>query len=148
MILDTLFAAAEPSDQPQPPQRDPRDLAFYRDHTLALLHRYLRLSIETGRLPALLGREFFRAKVSHYTMRTFEDAVIFVYDVEQCLKKLDAFSRELIARVIFQDYTEDEAARLLHCRRETVVRRLPDALDCLTELFLDCGILRPLIRPD
>ncbi len=127
---------------------DPRELAFYRDHTLALLYRYLRLSIDTGRLPSLLGREFFRARVSRYSAQTFEDAVIFVHDVEQCLQKLDAFSRELIARVVFQDHTEEEAARSLHRPLRTVERHFPRALDQVTELFLAGGILRPLIRPD
>jgi|SRR5271169_6008166 len=42
-------------------------------------------SIETGRLPSLLGRAFFRAKVTSYTMVTFEDRVIFVHDIEKCL---------------------------------------------------------------
>ncbi len=150
MILDALFAVAAPgpADEMPAPARDTRELAFYRDHTLALLYRYLRLSIDTGRLPSLLGREFFRARVSRYSAQTFEDAVIFVHDVEQCLRQLDDFSRELIVRVVFQDYTEDEASRMLRRRRETVVRRLPEALDRLTDLFLACGILRPLIRPD
>src|SRR5689334_1903147 len=35
---------------------------IYRGRTVAMLRRYMRYSIETGRLPSLLGREFFRAK--------------------------------------------------------------------------------------
>jgi hypothetical protein len=58
------------------PSRD--ELRAYRDRTIALLRRYFMLSIETGRLPSLLGREFFRAKCSSYRLVTFEDAVIFV----------------------------------------------------------------------
>jgi len=50
----------------------------YRGRTVAMLRRYMRYSIETGRLPSLLGREFFRAKVTSYTVVTFEDRVIFV----------------------------------------------------------------------
>jgi len=38
------------------------DLWLYRDRTSALLRRYLRLAVEVGRLPTLLGREFFRAR--------------------------------------------------------------------------------------
>jgi hypothetical protein len=37
---------------------------------------HMRYSIETGRLPSLLGREFFRAKVTAYIVVTFEDRVI------------------------------------------------------------------------
>ena len=35
------------------------DLWLYRDRTVGLLKRYLRYSVEVGRLPSLLGREFF-----------------------------------------------------------------------------------------
>ena len=31
-------------------------LWVYRERTLALLHRYFRMSIEVGRLPSILGR--------------------------------------------------------------------------------------------
>src|ERR1700690_557358 len=57
------------------------DLWLYRGRTVALLRRYLRFSLETGRLPSLVGREFFRAKVTYYTAATFEDRVIFLRDV-------------------------------------------------------------------
>ena len=44
------------------------DLWLYRDRTVALLRRYSRLSIEAGRLPSLLGREFFRTHVTSYRL--------------------------------------------------------------------------------
>ena len=71
-----------------------------------MLRRYMRYSIETGRLPSLLGREFFRAKVTSYTVVTFEDRVIFVHDMEKCLDRLDEFSRQLIARHILQEHDQ------------------------------------------
>jgi predicted DNA-binding protein (UPF0251 family) len=120
------------------------DLWLYRDRTIGMLRRYLRHSIEVGRLPSLLGREFFRTRVTSYTVSTFEDAVIFVHDVERILEKLDAFEKKLIAKVVFQDYTQDEAARLLNCGRRTVVRRFPEAVDRITESFLDGGLLMRL----
>jgi hypothetical protein len=46
------------------------DLWPYRRRTVALLRRYARASVEVGRLPSLLGREFFRTRVTSYTMRT------------------------------------------------------------------------------
>jgi hypothetical protein len=55
------------------------DLWLYRDRTVGLLKRYLRYSVEVGRLPSLLGREFFRTRVTSYHAGTFEDAVIFVH---------------------------------------------------------------------
>lgn len=89
---------------------DNPDVWLYRDRTIALLRRYFRISIEVGRLPSLVGREVFRGRVTAYRIRTFEDAVIFVHDVEHGLEQLDAFERELIGKIIFQEYTHDEAA--------------------------------------
>ncbi len=124
---------------PVPPREE---LRAYRDRTIALLRRYFMLSIETGRLPSLLGREFFRAKCSSYRLVTFEDAVIFVHDVEQSLAELDSFSKMVIARVILHGCTLDEAARLLRKGRMTVIRYCDDALDNLAEIFLRKGLLQ------
>jgi hypothetical protein len=123
--------------------RDP-DLWFYRERTIALLKRYLRFSIEVGRLPSILGRELFRSKVTSYRMSSFEDAVIFVHDVEQALDQLDALSKDLIAMIIFQDYSQDEAADTLRCARRTVCRLFPEAVDMMSELFLEGGLLNRL----
>jgi hypothetical protein len=75
------------------------DLWLYRERTLGILRRYQRLSIESGRLPSLLGREFFRTQVTSYHAGTFEDAVIFVHDVARGLAQLGAFEHKLIARI-------------------------------------------------
>jgi hypothetical protein len=69
----------------------------YRRRTVALLRRYARASVEVGRLPSLLGREFFRSRVTSYTMRNFEDVVIFVADMEQAIEKLNGLERKLLA---------------------------------------------------
>jgi hypothetical protein len=120
------------------------DLWLYRERTIALLRRYLRISIEVGRLPSLLGRELFRSKVTSYRMSSFEDAVIFVHDVECALHQLDAFGKDLVAVIIFQDYSQDEAAEVLHCARRTVCRGFPEAVDRISELFLEGGLLNRL----
>ena len=122
------------------PDRDP-DLWLYRDRTLGLLRRYLQLSVEVGRLPSLLGREFFRTGVTSYRATTFEDAVIFVHDVARGLERLKGFENKLIARIVLQEYTQNETARLLGCGRRTVGRRFPQAVDQLTEVFLEVGLL-------
>ncbi len=116
-------------------------LFLYRARTLGLLRRYFRMSIELGRLPALLGREFFRAKVTSYRMSTFEDAVIFVHDVERCLERLDEGSRQLIARIALQEYTQTEAAMVLGKPLRTVQRQYPVALDRLSAIFLNAALL-------
>jgi len=118
-------------------------IAAYRGRTMGLLRRYFRMSLDIGRLPSLLGREFFRARVTSYHVHSFEDVVILVHDVERSLERLDEFARELVARVVFQDYTWDETAVLMGCSRSTVARRFPRTLDRLSEIFLEVGLLRP-----
>jgi predicted DNA-binding protein (UPF0251 family) len=116
-------------------------LAFYRKYTEAMLRRYMRLSLRVGRMPALLGHDAFRGRMSTYRVHSFEDSVIFVYDVEKCLKKLDRFSQELIRRVCLQEYTQGEAAGLLHISLRTVVRRYGESIDALTRIFLEHKLL-------
>ncbi len=125
------------------PQAEGASLAAYRGRTMGLLRRYFRMSLDIGRLPSLLGREFFRARVTSYHVHSFEDVVILVHDVERCLDRLDEVARELVARVVFQDYTWDETAALMGCSRRTVARRFPRTLDRLSEIFLEVGLLRP-----
>ena len=123
------------------------DLWLYRERTAALLRRYLRISLEVGRLPSLLGRELFRSKVTSYRMSSFEDGVIFVHDVEHVLEQLNDFFKQLIAAIIFQEYSHDETAEALHCNRRTVNRGFAAALDRVSELFLAGGLLNPLPNP-
>src|SRR6202047_3644074 len=92
-----------------------RERRTYRGRTVAMLQRYMRDSIETGRLPPLLRREFFRAKVTSYTVVTFEDRVIFAHNMERCLERLDEFSRQPTARHILQEHDQLATGKLLHC---------------------------------
>jgi len=131
-----LEYAAEPGSNP--------DLWLYRDRTMALLWRYVRLAVEVGRLPSLLGREFFRARVSPYSAQTFEDTVIFVHDVEYCLQSLEPADKIVIAMLGLEQYTQEETAQSLRCTRRTIVRQYVDALDRLSEIFLKREILTPL----
>lgn len=118
-----------------------RERRIYRGRTVAMLRRYMRYSIETGRLPSLLGREFFRTQVTSYTVVTFEDRVIFVHDMEKCLGRLDEFSREVLGRIVLQEYEHEEAARLLGCTRMTVHRQLVNGLDRLSDILVEVGLL-------
>lgn len=115
---------------------DDPELWLYRERTTGLLKRYVRLSIEVGRLPSLLGREFFRTRVTSYNMATFEDVVIFVHDVERSLEKLDAFDQKLIAAIVLEEYSEWDAARMMHCSLRTIERYLPEAVDRVSQIFL------------
>jgi hypothetical protein len=103
-------------------------------------------ALENYIAPALLGREFFRSKVTSYRMHNFEDVVIFVHDVERCLDGLDTFSRSLIARIALQEHTQMEAARILGCTQRTIERRYPEALDALSYLLLQKNLLETTDR--
>lgn len=117
------------------------ELAFYRKYTEAMLRRYMRLSMSVGRMPALLGHDAFRGKMSTYRVTSFEDSVIFVYDMEKCLKRLDAFSQDLIRRIALQEYTQSEAAGLLRVSLRTIVRRYGEAIDSLTQILMEYRLL-------
>ncbi len=142
---DAALAAAPPFESRRAQEED-RDRArrTYRGRTVAMLRRYLRYSIEAGRLPSMLGSEFFRAKVTAYTVVTFEDRVIFVHDMETCLDKLDEFSRQLIARHILQEHDQAATGRLLGCTERTVRTYVPVVLDLFGEILLEVGLLERL----
>ena len=115
--------------------------AFYRKYTEALLRRYLRLALDAGRVPSLLGREILRGEVSHARARTFEDAVIFVLDVERCIAQITPGRRHLLRRIALQEYSQGETAAMLGISLRTVIRRYGEALDQLTQLLLDRKLL-------
>jgi DNA-directed RNA polymerase specialized sigma24 family protein len=122
-------------------QRPPANMAFYRRHTESLLRRYLYASMQVGRAPSVLSDPVGRGWASSRPVRTFEDAVIFVLDIERCLEKLESFDRELLSRVVLQEYTQAEAAALLGMSVRTISNRFPLALDRLTEKVLEAGLL-------
>jgi hypothetical protein len=122
-----------------------RQRRIYRARTVTMLRRYMRYSIETGRLPSLLGREFFRSKVTSYTVVTFEDRVIFVHDMENCLNRLDEFSRQVLGRHILQEHDQAETARLLQCAERTIRTYVPMALDLLSDILIEVGLLERVV---
>jgi hypothetical protein len=122
--------------------KPPVELAFYRKYTEGMLRRYMYRSMEIGKVPSLLGDFSFRGKSSNRRGYTFEDAVIFVHDVERCLTRLNAVERELVGRIALQEYTLMETAELTGMSIRTVVRRYSDALDRLTRVFLRLKLLQ------
>jgi len=115
--------------------------AFYRKHTESLLRRYLYASMQVGRSPNLLGESIGRGWVSSRRVRTFEDALIFVLDVERCLQRLSPADRQLISRIVLQEYTHAEAATLQGISTRTVTNHFPQALDRLTEILVEADLL-------
>jgi hypothetical protein len=112
------------------------EMAFYRKYTEAILRRYLKMSMEAGKVPSLLGQEMFRGKVTNYRVGHFDDVVIFLHDVDRCLEKLDADQQQIIARMALQQYTAGETGEILGLKPRTVIRRYGEALDRLTKVFL------------
>jgi len=120
-------------------------LEFYRKYTEGLLRRYMKMSMEHGRTPSLLGRELFQTNVTNYKVQAFDDSVIFVHDVGRCLEELDPGLRHLVRRIALEGHTHPETAALLGIGLRTVIRRYYEALDKLTRLLLDRKILQPLM---
>lgn len=119
----------------------PAELAFYRKYTEGMLRRYMYKSMEIGRMPSMLGNCSFRGKATSQRMRSFEDQIIFVHDIERCLQRLDNFARQLVVCIALQEYTQVEAAERMGLSVRTVVRRYAEALDRLTALFLERDLL-------
>jgi hypothetical protein len=142
-VLWRVMAVTEVAE-PETPAGDAVDLWPYRDRTVALLKRYGQASVEVGRLPSLLGREFFRSRITSYSMMSFEDVVILVLDVEMALDRLDPLHKQLIAMSVLEDFSFPEVARLVPCPLRTVEREVPEALDRLSRIFLEGGLIRIL----
>ena len=122
-------------------ERPPASLAFYRKHTESLLRRYLYASMQVGRAPSILSDPVARGWASSRPIRTFEDAVIFVLDIEKCLSRLSSLDREMLGRVVLQEYTQVEAASIIGMGVRTISYKFPLALDRLTEKLLEAGLL-------
>jgi hypothetical protein len=116
-------------------------LAFYRKHTEKMLRRYLYASMLVGRAPAILGEPIGRGWVSSRKVKTFEDAVIFVLDIENCLKKLGQVDQAILSRVVLQEYTQEETAAMLGVSVRAISYKYKQALDSLTEMLLHAGLL-------
>ena len=116
--------------------------AFYRRHTENLLRRYLYASMQVGRSPDILSESVGRGWVSSRRVRTFEDALIFVLDVERCLGKLALTDRQILTRVCLQEYTQAETAVLLGMSTRAVCYRLPLAIDLLTESLVSADLMQ------
>ncbi len=123
------------------------DLGLYmlRAHTRSVLTRYLYLSLQPARIgTSLSGRAFF-GWVSIRPTRNFEHALIFVHDIEKCIGKLSSLDRDILTRIVIQEYTQAEAANLLGMSVRTICYKFPAALDALTEKLIEAELL---ILPD
>lgn len=117
------------------------DLWAYRRRTIALLRRYGHVSVEVGRLPSLVGREVFRSRLSSYSMKSFEDSVVFITDIERSLAKFSDFERRLLAMSILEEYTSLEMSMVLGLSQRTIERLLGETIDELSRDLLAQGLL-------
>jgi hypothetical protein len=140
--LPVLVQPAAPVPQP----RLVRQVAFYRKYTHAILRRYVRMSMEAGKVASPLNKEMFRGKVTSYKVESFEDVVVFLIDIDHCINMLDTHQQLLIRRISLEEFTVEETAALTRLNPRTVVRRYNLALDSLTRVFLHLKILEPQKR--
>jgi hypothetical protein len=71
----------------------------------------------------------------------FDDVVIFVHDVEQCIRQLSPEQQRLLIRIGVQEYTVAETAEMLQLSLRSTERRYTDAVDELTAVFLKRRLL-------
>ncbi|HYK35816.1 hypothetical protein [Alloacidobacterium sp.] len=143
LMLPYVWAESQPEvEQPVVARAPVGGIAFYRRRTELLLRRYMLVSLQTGRVPSVIGNCVFRGKASNYRMYNFEDAVIFLFDIEKGLKKLDPVGRQLVSRIALQEYTQEETAELIGESLRSVTRKYGDTLDELSRVFLDLELLK------
>ena len=121
------------------------NFAFYRKYTEAMLRRSLKMSLEVARVPSMMGQSMFRARVTSYKVRGFDDVVNFVADVDNCVAKLDQSQQHLIRRIGMQQYTHGEFAAMTGLSMRTVIRQYNEALDDLTRIFLRRRMMEPMM---
>jgi len=145
-----LLLQATAPRSPAPPSAAPvarPEMVCFRGQTLALVRHFFELSSQLGRLPSLLGREFFRARVTHHAVPSFEEQAVFIRDVERCLSKLSPEHHQVITLAGLYDFSQEEVAEILHTSRAAVHLCFSEALDSLSELLLQAGLLCER-RPD
>lgn len=115
-----------------------------RSHTRSLMRRYVYARYQAARIYSCLDRRM-GGRVSCRPIRSFEDALVFVIDMDRCIEGLNSLDRDLLKRLLIQDYTESETAPLVGMSARSVANKFPLAIDRLTQRLIDRGLL---IVPD
>ena len=76
LVLPFVWAYAEPMPESEIVRLPPSELTFYRCYTEAILLRYVRMAMEAGKVPSLLGKEMFHGNVTSYKVGSFDDVVM------------------------------------------------------------------------
>jgi hypothetical protein len=119
----------------------PAELFYLRAHTHGLLRRYLYASMQPCRVACTLNSPIGRGWVSSRPILSFEDAMLFVIDMEKIIKSMPSLDRDMLTRIVIQEYTQPEAACLLGMSVRTISYKFPAALDRLTVKLIEAGML-------
>jgi DNA-directed RNA polymerase specialized sigma24 family protein len=128
-----------------PEMVDEMAVQFYRSQAHGLLRRYFYAAMQTSRTASTLQNPNDGGWVSSRPIHSFEDAVIFVRDMERAIEKLPSLDRDILNRVVIQEYTQAEAAQLLGMAARTMAYKFPAALDRLSRKLIEMELL---IVPD
>lgn len=119
---------------------EPETVCF-RGQTLAIVRHFFEISSQLGRLPSILGRDFLCARVTSQVIPSFEDQAVFVHDIRRALAELQQSDLQIVTLIGIYDLTHDEAAAMLHCSSGWVSQCFAEAIDTLTQVFLDRKLL-------
>lgn len=89
----------------------------------------------------MLDHPIARGWASSRPVRTFEDAVNFVLDIEKCIEKLPLIDRQLLSRIVLQEYTVGEASAMFGLSINSTATKLSVAVDRLTGILLKAKLL-------
>jgi DNA-directed RNA polymerase specialized sigma24 family protein len=117
------------------------EVIFLRANTQTLFRRYCYASLMLSRVASSLPSARSAPHSSCRPVNTFEDALIFVVDMERCIARLNPIDRGILTRVIKQSYSASETAALLGLPPGALHTRFPRALDRLTQELLKAGLL-------
>jgi ribosomal protein L28 len=117
------------------------DVISLRAHTHGMLRRYLHASMQPCRVTSTLSGRIYRGWVSTPPIRCLEDAMIFVHDMEKCIESLPSLDRDILTRIVIQEYTQAEAAVLIGMSVRTMSYKFPAAMDRLTRKLIEAELL-------
>jgi DNA-directed RNA polymerase specialized sigma24 family protein len=140
-VPEPVEAAPDVEEKPKRLPRPAANLAVFRRPTEKLLRRYLYASMQVGRSPSILSDPVARGWASSHPVHTFEDALIFVLDIETCLSQIPLIDREILSKVVLQEYTHAESAVLMGMCARHMTNRFGVSLDRLSEKLLEAGLL-------
>jgi DNA-directed RNA polymerase specialized sigma24 family protein len=146
---DRKRGGSKPKIQAPEVAEDDLNLALIgmRSYTRTMIRRYVLARYQAARIFSCLDASKFSGsgRASARPIRTFEDALVFVIDMDRCMESLSPTDLELLKRTHIQEFTEAETACLMGMSTRTVSTKAKVALDRLTQRLIDSGLL---IVPD